>query len=194
MKIVREVINKRAEIKVKASYVVGDGENLPFRPGVFDGATLVMVLHHTYSPAKLLSEISNIIKSGSHIVIVELASDNPIVNISRKVFGLAPRYFRNLFSLDADVINEAGEVALITHFPTDSLKNYVREAYLNTIREERHILALFTLNALSWILPFLFKVFDEQRLMQLYEMEKRLLKNTFLRRFGGAVSLWVMKN
>ncbi len=83
------------------------------------------------------------------LVIVELTSDNPIVNISRKVFGLAPRYFRNLFSLDADVINEAGEAALMTRFSTDSLKKYVREANLNIIREERHMLALFTLNALS---------------------------------------------
>jgi ubiquinone/menaquinone biosynthesis C-methylase UbiE len=194
MKTVREVINKRAEVKAKVSYVVGDGEALPFRPDVFDAATAVMVLHHTYSPAELLREMSNTIKSGSNIVIVELTSDNPIVDISRKVFGLAPRYFRNLFSLDADVINEAGEVALITHFSTDSLKKYVREADLNIIREERHVLALFTLDALSRIVPFMSKVFDEQRLMWLYEMEKRLLKNTFLRRFGGAVSLWVTKN
>ena len=47
MKLVREVINKRAEVKAKVRYVVGDGENLPFRPGVFDAATAVMVLHHT---------------------------------------------------------------------------------------------------------------------------------------------------
>ena len=116
-------------------------------------------------------------------MIAELTSDNPIANISKKVFGLAPRYFRNLFSLDADVINEAGEVALITHFSTDSLKKYVRGADLNIIREERHMLALFTLNALSRILPFMSKVFDEQRLMRLFEIEKPLLKNTFLRRF-----------
>jgi hypothetical protein len=56
------------------------------------------------------------------------------------------------------------------------------------------MLALFTLNALSQILPFMSKVFDEQRLMRLFEIEKPLLKNTFLRKFGGAVSLWVTKN
>ncbi len=74
-------------------------------------------------------------------------------------------------------------LALITHFYTNSLKKYVREADLNIIREERHMLALFTLNALSRILPFMSKVFDEQRLMRLFEIEKPLLKNTFLRRF-----------
>ncbi len=67
MKIVRAVINKRAEVKAKVNFVVGDGENLPFGPDVFDAAAAVMVLHHTYSPAELPSEMSNIIKSESNI-------------------------------------------------------------------------------------------------------------------------------
>lgn len=193
VKIVRDRL-KKTGTKAKVTFVVGDGEALPFRAGVFDAATVIMVLHHTYSPQAFLCEIGRVTKSKSKTVLVELTSDNPIINITRRVFHLAPRFFKSLFAVDADVVNEAGQVALITHFSADSLKNYANRAGLHVVHEERHVLVLFTLYYLSRILSFMSRIFSESHLVKLYSIENYLLKNSFLKRFGGVVSLWMTKN
>jgi ubiquinone/menaquinone biosynthesis C-methylase UbiE len=38
-------------------YVAADAYRLPFRPGVFDGATMIRVLHHMADPAAVLTQV-----------------------------------------------------------------------------------------------------------------------------------------
>lgn len=46
--------------------VVGDGEHLPFRDGVFDGVILDAVIEHLARPARVVAEARRVLKPGGH--------------------------------------------------------------------------------------------------------------------------------
>lgn len=50
-------------------YVAGDVYHLPFKPGIYDGATMIRVLHHLVSPPRALTEIRRVMKEGSTFIL-----------------------------------------------------------------------------------------------------------------------------
>jgi SAM-dependent methyltransferase/uncharacterized protein YbaR (Trm112 family) len=48
--------------------VVGDGERLPFRDGVFDGVVLDAVLEHLAHPARVVAEVHRVLKPGGAVL------------------------------------------------------------------------------------------------------------------------------
>lgn len=50
-------------------YVAADAYNLPFKPGVFDGATMIRVLHHFENVPGVLSGIQRVMSSGATFVL-----------------------------------------------------------------------------------------------------------------------------
>src|SRR3989442_15076034 len=47
--------------------VVGQGEALPFRGGAFDLVTLIEVIEHTQSPARVLDEVGRGLRTGGRL-------------------------------------------------------------------------------------------------------------------------------
>lgn len=48
--------------------VVGDGEHLPFRDGVFDGVVLDAVIEHLAHPARVVAEVRRVLKPGGTVL------------------------------------------------------------------------------------------------------------------------------
>ena len=49
--------------------VVGQGEALPFRDGAFDLVTLMEVIEHTQSPARVLDEVGRVLRTGGRLAL-----------------------------------------------------------------------------------------------------------------------------
>lgn len=63
-------------------YVVGDVYRLPFRPAVFDGATMIRTIHHLVEPQRALGQIHATLAPGS-VFILEYANKRNLKAILR---------------------------------------------------------------------------------------------------------------
>lgn len=63
------------------TFVVSNGEELPFRSGVFDGIFEKDVLHHVGNPEKVMSEIRRVASKKAHIILIEGNRYNPLFYI-----------------------------------------------------------------------------------------------------------------
>ena len=61
--------SKREGCENKNHFIIGDVENLPFKPEVFDGVCSIHVLIHFVSRGKIISEFSRVIKNGGIVVL-----------------------------------------------------------------------------------------------------------------------------
>lgn len=50
--------------------VLGDLENMPFRPGAFEAAISVVTLEHVREPGRVLEEIARVLKPGGRLLLV----------------------------------------------------------------------------------------------------------------------------
>jgi len=66
-------------------YVAADVYRLPFVDGLFDGATMIRVLHHIAEPTKALEQIRRVIQSGGTFIL-EFASKLNLKAILRYLF------------------------------------------------------------------------------------------------------------
>ena len=57
-------------------YIVGDGENLPYRDGYFDVVVSTDVLEHVPRPDKVISEIARVLKAGGRFYIYCISRRN----------------------------------------------------------------------------------------------------------------------
>ena len=81
----------------KYIYVAGDVYRLPFVDGLFDGATMIRVLHHMQDPASALVQISRVLQNDSPFLL-EYANKQNLKAILRYWLG---RQEWNPFSLEA---------------------------------------------------------------------------------------------
>ena len=63
-------------------YVAADVYRLPFANGLFDGATMIRVLHHIAEPPRALQQIRRVMRSGSTFIL-EFANKQNLKSISR---------------------------------------------------------------------------------------------------------------
>lgn len=77
-------------------YVTADVYRLPFVSGLFDGTTMIRVLHHLAKPSDALSQIRRVMKPGG-VFILEFANKRNLKAIARYVFQ---RQSWNPFSLE----------------------------------------------------------------------------------------------
>jgi ubiquinone/menaquinone biosynthesis C-methylase UbiE len=78
-------------------YVAADVYRLPFTRGLFDGATMIRVLHHLSEPARALEQVRQVMKPGG-VFILEYANKLNLKAIARY---LLRRQNWNPFSLEA---------------------------------------------------------------------------------------------
>ena len=71
---------------VRYLYVAADAYHLPFVPGLFDGATMIRVLHHIVDPELALRQIRQVLSPGG-IFILEYANKRNLKAILRYMVG-----------------------------------------------------------------------------------------------------------
>jgi SAM-dependent methyltransferase len=119
-------------------YVAADAYHLPFRPGVFDGATMIRVLHHFADVPAVLREIRRVLTPGA-VFILEHANKRNLKAMLRYAlkgqtwspYTLDPVEFVELnFDFHPQYIQEAldaagyqmGERLAVSYFRLDALK------------------------------------------------------------------------
>lgn len=71
-----------------------------------DAAYIIHVLHHSTDHKQYISELFKKLKPGGKLLINDLSSRNPIINLGRAVFGLMPSFVKSKFSNDL-VVNDS---------------------------------------------------------------------------------------
>lgn len=66
-------------------YVAADVYQLPFVSGLFDGATMIRVLHHLFDPLKALNQVCRVLHPGG-VFILEFANKRNLKAIARYLF------------------------------------------------------------------------------------------------------------
>lgn len=67
-------------------FVAADAYRMPFQPGVFDGATMIRVIHHFEDVPTVLSQISETICAGGKFIL-EFANKRNVKSMMRQLFG-----------------------------------------------------------------------------------------------------------
>lgn len=93
-----------------------------------DAAYMMHVLHHSIDHQKIIKDLSNSVKHGGRIAIVDIGSKNPFQEIGRKIFTLLPNMLKNKFKNDLLVNGEIPE-----KLPVDinKIKEYLQDEGFN---------------------------------------------------------------
>ena len=122
-------------------YVAADVYNLPFVDGLFDGATMIRVLHHLIEPLKALTQVRRVLQTGG-VFILEFANKRNLKAIARYIirkqdwnpFSLEPIEFAHLnFDFHPDAVRqwlfessfELQKQLTVSHFRINWLKKYI---------------------------------------------------------------------
>jgi ubiquinone/menaquinone biosynthesis C-methylase UbiE len=125
----------------KYIYVAGDVYRLPFVDSLFDGATMIRVLHHMQDPTSALAQISRVLQNDSPFLL-EYANKQNLKAILRYWFG---RQEWNPFSLEAIEFEK-----LNFDFHPKSVKRLLAEASFNL--EQQLTVSHFRINFLKkWV-------------------------------------------
>lgn len=122
-------------------YVAANLYQMPFAPGVFDGATMVRVLHHMQEPQAALASVRRVMEQGGTFIL-EYANKQNIKSIARWALGkqdwspftrepvefvelnydFHPRYVKSTLR---EVGFEPGRMLTVSHYRIDVLKRSV---------------------------------------------------------------------
>jgi len=81
-------------------YKIKNNEIPKIKNNSLDSAYLISVLHHTKNHEEIFNTISKKLKKNGKFFICDLTSNNPVVNIGRKIFVLMPKFIKNKFDED----------------------------------------------------------------------------------------------
>ena len=166
----------------KTNLMMADGGFLPFRQDIFDGIVVVHVLHHTLDFRRILRETLRVIKPGGYMLLIDLTSDNPLVNLGRKLWPSFPKIAQ---SRVAD-LNVHSKIPEKTSFSKREFKCELTKLGFNTIESDNRHLFLFCLFYISRILPTIQRLLPDNVLFPIYRLEKKLLGG-FLQRFAHVI-------
>jgi arsenite methyltransferase len=89
--IVAACVNAKEANIINASFILGDIENLPFDPAVFDAVMSNCVINHAKSKEKVYREIYRVLKYGGRFIISDAVTKNtlpPEVKNDREAWAL----------------------------------------------------------------------------------------------------------
>jgi len=187
----RRIFNDNQK-KGKASFVLADVNNLPFRKQVFDGAMIIMLLHHL-SNLDVLSSISQILKRGGNLLIIDIQGDNILRKLARKLFSLMPRYVKNRVREENDLVDQEGHIPEISHISSKELKKTLSKSKFKLISEEYRSLFVGTIWYSTKIISWARYLFPLPVLFLLDKIERRLLKYNFFKRRSSIIIYWLQR-
>ena len=77
------------------SFILCDGNYLPFKAETFDGIIMINLLHHVPNYNEILEGSAKVIKTGGNELIVDLTSANLLINFAREIWFLLPLNFKD---------------------------------------------------------------------------------------------------
>ena len=107
-------------------YVAADVYRLPFIDGLFDGATMIRVLHHIAEPRLALSQIRRVMQSGGTFIL-EFASKRNLKAILR--------YFLRRQDWDPFTLDSVEFAPLNFDFHPRAVRGWLKEAYFDLQRQ-----------------------------------------------------------
>ena len=123
-------------------FVAADAYRLPFVPGLFDGATIIRVLHHMAEPRQILMQVRQVLQPGATFIL-EYANKHNLKAILRYLFG---RQSWNPFT------SEPVEFAALNFdFHPKAINAWLREAGFTV--ERQLTVSHFRMNALKRVIP-----------------------------------------
>ncbi len=166
-----------------ADFVLGDCRFMPFRRDSFDLLVIVGVLHHL-GDYEMLRSASEVVSVSGEISITEEVSDNPLYNISFKVFKMLKASHRARL-LDTD---NHGGVPDIYDIRSDALERALKANGLFIKQYRPGHLFLFLIWYLIMLLPVLDRLIPTSLLESLENLEQHLLRHFRIRKHCREVS------
>ena len=123
-------------------YVAADVYRLPFMNGLFDGATMIRVLHHLIDPLKALNQVRRVLNPGG-IFILEFANKRNLKAIARYLIRR-----QNWNPFDLDPIEFAH---LNFDFHPDAIRKWLKQSSFSIQRQLT--VSHFRINWLKKIIP-----------------------------------------
>ena len=173
--------------RTRVSLIICDAENLPFKPESFNGMVIVNLMHHLPGFSSIKG-FHNVLKASSIMLMVDIVSNNPVLEFGRKVFEYLPLGIKMQFK--DDLVLSDGSIPEIFSFKASRLKASVA-THFTILEEKRNNLFMFVVNYLPRIIPSAQWVLSPF-INILYYLEQRLLK-TSIKTFGQMISLKCIK-
>lgn len=100
-------VKKAQEKYPRYEFYTTEGAAIPqVENSSLDAAYIIHVLHHSKNHRAFFDEIYSKLKPGGKLLINDLSSNNPIINLGRLVFGSMPKFIKMKFSRDLFVEDE----------------------------------------------------------------------------------------
>jgi demethylmenaquinone methyltransferase/2-methoxy-6-polyprenyl-1,4-benzoquinol methylase len=118
----------------RAALVGGDGEDLPLRGGLFDGALVAFGIRNVGDPLRALCEVHRALRPGGRFVVLEFSMPRGVLG------GLYRLYFRHLLPKVGGLVSGDGSAysylpASVARFPSpEGFAALMREAGFTAVR------------------------------------------------------------
>lgn len=170
-------------LAARTDYVVGDIDHPPFKPGAFDAAMMINVIHH-FPHGRALGELHRAMRPGARLLSIETVMNNPFRRGAYLFWRFLPRKVRHGMPEAVD-----GERPPVTPITAGKVRRLLlREGY-RPEAEERHYLFMVPLPFLFAVMPATRRVLTPKVLRRLHRVEERLMKVPPFRQMCAVVVL-----
>lgn len=172
-------------------YTIKD-DKLHFLPdNSVESVYIINVLHHTSERSRIFEEINRVLSINGKLFIVDLTTNNPLIEIGRKLFCLMPLFFKNKFSEDLVIDGVIPEKYTVDINETHQL---LEKLGFNIKKIEYGHLCLFLLQWIQNLSGVDFdKILSTKMLNFLYKTEKKALKKISIRKYSHLFSIYATK-
>jgi len=182
--LLRVPMNVSQEKWERVNLILCDIKNLPFRKEVFDGATLIDVIHHLTNFEQLV-DLPRVVKPEGRFFVDELVINNPFIFFGRKLYGLVPSVVREKIP-NIGPVNSTPEILL---FSSRRLSEIMEWLGFEIIEKKRRSLFLLVL-AYFKLIPGFKKIFSSLTfLLAMAEVEQKIIRYTPLKFFCNEITL-----
>lgn len=164
----------------KVYFIVADMNIMPFRPNSFHAISAINILHHLHRPQKALHELSKYLIKNGYILNIEITSNNPLSNISRKLFTIMPAYVKKTMVTDLVVDGKIPEIKILRG---ETFEKYLLASDLKVVKTESYNLFLFILSYISKVIPIINQVISYKHILYIYKIEQKIISSIFFRKF-----------
>jgi ubiquinone/menaquinone biosynthesis C-methylase UbiE len=157
-----------------------DGEALPLPDEAVQAVVVIMVLHHVLDPGRILGELSRVTSRNGQLLLIDMTSDNPLIELGRRMFPLMPSRVKQAFAEGDYVVGSR----IPEKYPVDPgwvvafLEGHGFEI------EQIQYAHLFAF-ASDWISRVLKLPFPDRFLSWLFQLEKSLLRSRICRKYAA---------
>jgi len=171
------------------TFQIANAEKLPFRGGTFDAVLSINLLHHV-AGFKVLDEVARVLKKNGFFLLIDLTSDNPIIESVRRVWNFLPLKIKEI---DTNDLTVNGEIPEKRHFSGRKLLEEIKTRNFKICLVRRGHLFFFLFVWGVKVFPIIRKVFPLGFLEKIKKIESKMLNQTFFHQFSHIIEIQAMK-